>query len=436
MKAVIMAGGKGTRIASVVADLPKPMIRICGKPILQWEIECLARNSITDITLVIGHLGHFIREYFGDGSAFGVKISYYEESEPLGTAGALYKVPALDKDFILLNGDTIFDIDFARFIDFHKKQKAESNALATLLTHPNSHPYDSSLIETEMLPPEQEGGMPHDSHRLVRWLNKDEERVFYHNRVNAGILILSAELLSLAESALPDERRGGKLDLDRDILKPLVKTGRLFAYDSTEYVKDMGTPDRYRQVEADIGGGLVQARNLSQPQKAFFLDRDGTINRSVGFLTNIDDMELLPGAAEAVRKINESGNLAIVVTNQPQIARGELDFAQLQEIHNKMESLLGREGAYLDAIYFCPHHPDSGFPGERQAYKRPCSCRKPEPGLLVQAANDFNIDLSASFMIGDSWRDLEAGKRAGCAKNIRLEQGESLLDAVNKLLGT
>ena len=430
MKAVIMAGGKGTRIASMAGDIPKPMIRICGKPILQWEIECLARNGITDITLVIGHLGHFIREYFADGSAFGVSVSYYEETEPLGTAGALYRLPGLDEDFLLLNGDTVFDIDFARFIAFHK----EHRALATLMTHPNSHPYDSALIQTEILPPEAEGGMPRDSHRVVRWLNKEDERLWYHNRVNAGIQILSPVLLEQAASALPPEKRGGKLDLDRDILKPAVAGGGIYAYDSSEYVKDMGTPDRFHQVEADIGAGLVSARNLSRPQKAFFLDRDGTLNKSAGFLKDIDDMELLPGVAEAVRRINESGYLAVVVTNQPQIARGELDFPDLRLIHDKMETLLGREGAYLDAIYFCPHHPDAGFPGERPAYKKTCSCRKPETGLFLQAAADFRIDLSSSYMIGDSWRDEEVGKRAGCKASIRLPEGGSLLDAVKGLL--
>ncbi len=435
MKAVIMAGGKGTRIASVACDIPKPMIRICGKPILQWEIECLARNKITDITLVIGHLGHFIRDYFADGAAFGVQIDYYEETEPLGTAGALYRLPGLldsgAGDFLLLNGDTVFDIDFARFIAFHR----EHGALASLMTHPNSHPYDSALIQTEILPPEMEGDMPRDSHRVVRWLNKEDERLWYHNRVNAGIQIVSPVLLAQAAAALPPEKRGGKLDLDRDILKPAVAGGGIYAYDSSEYVKDMGTPERYRQVEADIGAGLVSARNLSCPQKAFFLDRDGTINRSAGFLKNIDDMELLPGAAEAVRRINGSGYLAVVVTNQPQIARGELDFPQLRQIHDKMETLLGREGAFLDAVYFCPHHPDAGFPGERIAYKRACSCRKPETGLFRRAAADFCIDLASSFMIGDSWRDEEAGRNAGCRESVRLGEGESLLDAVTRLLG-
>lgn len=439
MKAVIMAGGKGTRIASMVSDVPKPMIRLCGKPILQWELECLARNGITDITLVTGHLGRFIRDYFADGAAFGVHIRYYEETEPLGTAGALYRIPWLTgqdsrDDFLLLNGDTIFDIDFARFIAFHTEQREQHGALASLMTHPNSHPSDSALIETEILPPEQDGGMPRDSHRLVRWLTKEEPRLWYHNRVNAGIQIISPPLLAQAAAALPPEKRGGRLDLDRDILKPAVSRGVIFAYDSSEYIKDMGTPDRYRQVEADIQGGLVQARNLHRPQKAIFLDRDGTVNKSAGFLKDIDDMELLPGAAEAIRKINESGCLAVIVTNQPQIARGELDFAGLREIHNKLETLLGREGAYLDGLYFCPHHPDAGFPGERPAYKRTCSCRKPETGLLTQAAQDFNIDLSASYMIGDSWRDKEVGERAGCRKSIQLEAGQSLLDAVTGIL--
>ena len=360
MQAVIMAGGKGTRIAQMVSDVPKPMIRLFGKPILQWELECLARNGIRDVTLVIGHLGQFIRDYFGDGSVFGLAIRYYEETEPLGTAGALYRIPWLtgqsgqeggtasntagtaddpQQDFLLLNGDTVFDIDLSRFIAFH----TERHALASLLTHPNSHPYDSALIETEILPPQEAGGLPSDSRKVVRWLSKEDTRRWYHNRVNAGIQIISPALLSLAKAALPPEKRGGKLDLDRDILKPAVTSGRIYAYDSSEYVKDMGTPDRYRQVEADIQQGLVAARNLRQPQKAVFLDRDGTLNRSAGFLKNIDDLELLPGVAEAVRMINESGYLAIVVTNQPQIARGELDFAGLQEIDDKLETLLGKE---------------------------------------------------------------------------------------------
>ncbi|MCK9169253.1 MAG: HAD-IIIA family hydrolase [Treponema sp.] len=426
MKTVIMAGGKGTRIASVASDIPKPMIRICGKPILEYQIDCLKCNGLTDITLVIGHLGHFIREYFGDGSGFGVHISYYDETIPLGTAGALYKISDLTDDFLLLCGDTIFDIDFNRFSAFHKKH----GAWASLMAHPNGHPYDSSLLVTEIVPPETAGGMPHDSHKVVRWMNKEDERCWYTNRVNAGIELISPKLLAEAAKSLTQE----KIDLDRDILKPLVPAGHIYAYDTPEYIKDMGTPDRYYQVEKDLRTGLVEQRNLSHKQKAVFLDRDGTLNKDVGFLTDIDKMELIPGAADAVRKINESGYLAVVVTNQPVIARGELTFEQLQEINSKLETLLGKEGAYIDALYFCPHHPDRGFPGERPAYKCSCTCRKPNPGMLLKAAADFNIDLSLSYMAGDSKRDVEAGQNAGCKGSVQVSGSFTLQDFVQNTL--
>ena len=422
-KAIIMAGGKGTRISSVASDIPKPMIKICGKPSLQYQIECLKKNGITDITLVTGHLAHFINEYFGDGSKFGVNITYFEETEPLGTAGALFKIPDLTEDFILLCGDIIFDIDFKRFIKFHEEHKA----LASLIAHPNGHPYDSSLIETETVYPEEHSGlMPYDTHKVIAWNNKEERGEVYKNRVNAGIEIISPELLQIEKSSLTKE----KVDLDRDILKPNIPTGRIFAYDTTEYIKDMGTPDRYYQVEKDISSGLVERKNLSNKQKCVFLDRDGTLNKKSGFITKPDQIELIDGAADFVKTVNQSGALAVVVTNQPQIARGELTFEELNHINKKLETLLGNQGAYLDAVYFCPHHTDKGFAGERIEYKCNCNCRKPNPGMLLKAAEELNIDLSQSVMIGDSEADVQAGKNAGCKESILVGNGKMLKDLV------
>ena len=205
-----------------------------------------------------------------------------------------------------------------------------------------------------------------------------------------------------------------KVDLDRQLLKPLAGTGKMFCYDSPEYVKDMGTPDRFHQVEEDFKAGRVSAKNLSNKQKAVFLDRDGTINKYVGFLRNINDLELIDGVAEAIKKINASGYLAIVVTNQPVIARGEVTFQELEEIHNKMETELGLQGAYLDAIYYCPHHPHKGYKGEVPELKIECDCSKPKPGMLLKAADDYNIDLSQSYMIGDGENDIKAGLAVGC----------------------
>lgn len=428
MKVVIMAGGKGTRIASVKSDVPKPMIEICGKPILEWQIENLKACGLTDITLVIGYLGHVIKEYFGDGSKFGVKISYFEETEPLGTAGALFKMPELTEDFLLMCGDVILDVDFNRFIEFHRS----TGAWASLMVHPNGHPYDSSLLVTEILPPQVPGGNPVDTHRVVKWMNKEDERLYNKNRVNAGIEIISPLLFqeTMKHFVPRHPETPDKIDLDRDVLKPNIPTGKIYTYDTPEYIKDMGTPDRYYEVEKDIQTGKVKARNLSRKQKAVFLDRDGTLNKYVGFLRSADEFELLPGAAEAVKMINKSGYLAIVVTNQPVIARGECSWEELQRIHDKMETELGKEGAFLDGIYVCPHHKDKGFEGERPEYKYDCDCRKPKAGLFLQAAKEFNIDLNQSIMIGDSDRDVEAGENAGCFKSILIQE-----DMVNNVLG-
>lgn len=393
MKTVIMAGGRGTRIAAVAGDIPKPMIPVGGKPVLQSEVESLVAQGFREIILTVGHLGHIIRDYFGDGSRFGAEISYYTEEEPLGNAGALFRIKEqLTEDFLLLNGDAVFDVDFDRLVAYHR----EKGGLATLFTHPNSHPYDSGLIIAD------------DTGAVCQWLSKEDPRPeFYRNRVNAGIHVLSPRVLERNVA-------GPKVDLDRQLLKPLAGTGRLFAYDSPEYVKDMGTPERLESVCRDFRCGKVSARNLKNPQKAVFLDRDGTLNSYVGFLRRPEELELLPGAAEAVRRINESGYLAILVTNQPVIARGEVTYEELRVIHNKLETLLGREGAFLDAIYFCPHHPHGGYPGEVAALKRDCPCRKPKPGMLLEAAADFHIDLAASWMVGDRESDILAGRAAGC----------------------
>ena len=412
LKTVIMAGGKGTRISSVASDIPKPMIKIEGKPVLEWEIECLRRQGFTDILITVSHLGNIIIDYFGDGSKFGVNIEYFNEETPLGNAGALFKVKdKLTDDFLLLNADSIFDVDFNKFVDYHFSK----GGLATLFTHPNSHPYDSGLI------------ISNKNNEVIKWLGKDDERpTWYKNRVNAGLHVLNKKLL---ETEINTE----KVDLDKQILKPLQGTGRMFVYDSPEYVKDMGTPDRYHAVCEDFRKGVVQAKNLKNKQKAIFIDRDGTINKYVGFLKNIDEFELNEKVEEAIRKINSSGYLAIVVTNQPVIARGEVTYEQLDEIHNKMETLLGNKGAYLDSIYFCPHHPHKGYEGEVPELKIDCDCRKPKPGMLLKAAEDFNIDLSKSWMIGDDDNDVLAGTAAGC-NTIKIVQNGNLLKAVNKIL--
>jgi len=420
MKTIIMAGGRGTRIAELFPNIPKPLIPVDGMPILEREIRSLAAQGFDDIILTVGYLADKIINYFGNGNKFRVKIDYFVEKTPLGNAGALFRLRDKigDEPFLLLNADAAFDVDFKRMLKYHKQK----GGLVTLFTHPNSHPYDSGLIIAD-----KEG-------HVEQWLSKEDTRPqWYENRVNAGLHVIDPEILELSSKSLD---LSSKVDLDRQVLKPLCGTGKMFCYNSPEYVKDMGTPERFHQVENDYKSGVVQAKNLHNKQKAIFLDRDGTINKYVGFLRNIDDFELIDGAAEAIKLINQSGYLAIIVTNQPVIARGEVTWEQLNEIHRKMETLLGKDGAYLDGIYICPHHPDKGFAGERQEYKIVCDCRKPKPGLLLKAAKDFNIDLSQSYMIGDDDRDVQAGLNAGCKESIKIEtnKGKALLESVKAVL--
>lgn len=431
MKAVIQAGGKGTRISEITGDvIPKPMLEISGYPILYHQMMNLKKNGITDITVIIGHLGNVIKDYFGDGKQFGLNISYVEEDpqKPLGTAGSLYFLKdKLKENFVFLLADVFIDIDFEKMEQYH----IANNADVTLLTHPNGHPFDSDLVV-------EEGGVV----KAFDYKSNDRTTYNYKNLVNAGVMIFSPSIFKY----LTELR---KYNYEKDIIVPLINEGKVVSYKSSEYAKDMGTPERYRRVQEDYNSGICDAKNLANKQKAIFLDRDGTINEYVGFLRKEEDFKLIPGVSEAIKKINNSGYLAIVVTNQPVIARGEVTEEELEEIHKKMETLLGLDGAYIDDIYYCPHHPDKGFEGEIPELKIECDCRKPKTGMLEKAAREHNIDLSSSIMIGDSTLDIKMAENAGM-QSVLLKTGqkgedgkydvsptliaEDLNDAINKII--
>lgn len=428
MQAVIMAGGKGTRLGVLTRDVPKPMVPINGKPILLHQIENLRESGILDIILVVGHLGQRIKDYFGDGERFGVRIGYVTEKHPLGTAGNFYYLQdRVREDFILLYGDVLLDIDYSRFVRFHR----EKEAFVSLFAHPNSHPFDSDLVEAD------------SDDRIVNYLPKNMPRADYRNLVNAGVYVCRPDVLSFVE-------RPEKLDFEKDLLFSRMLSRGVYAYRSPEYVKDAGTPERLDKVARNERDGIVRQKNLKNEQKCIFLDRDGTVNVFKGLIAHPDEIELEKDVDEAIRRINDSAYLCILITNQPVVARGMCTVEELERIHCRLEMLLGERGAYFDDIVYCPHHPDRGYEGERVEYKIACSCRKPKTGLIDACVERYHIDRSRSFMIGDTTIDVQTGIKAGL-ETVLLRTGEAgkdrkfnvqpgricatLLEAIQEILG-
>lgn len=393
MKAVILAGGKGTRLGELTKEIPKPMLPISGKPLLEYQIEWLKSYNINDIWITVNHLKESILDYFWKGENHGVNIRYYEESEPLGTVGGIKALEKeLQEDFIVVYGDIMVKMHLGYLMNFHQQKKSD----LTLVVHPNDHPYDSDLVETN------------SQERITCFHSKPHlPDKYYGNLVNAGVYVMSPIIFDYLEL-------GKKADFGKDIFPKITDKIRMFGYNTSEYLKDMGTPERLKKVTFDLESGRIKRKSYEFPQKAIFLDRDGVINDDTEFIHRPEDFKLYNHTAKAIRKINQSDFLAVVATNQSVVARNLCTEEELKLIHNKMEQDLGHEHAWIDRIYYCPHHPDKGFPEENEVYKIDCECRKPKPGMLIQGAKEYHIDLSSSYMIGDNERDIAAGKAAGC----------------------
>lgn len=406
---VILAGGKGTRLKDRLGDLPKPLIPIAGKPLLEHQVELAKKHGFTDIIIFVCYRPDLIERALGDGSQWGVRIHYQIEKEPLGTAGAVLAGYELLADaFVVLYGDTMVNVDLARIWDAHHATEAD----ATLLLHPNDHPLDSDLVEAN-----RDGWItafhnrPHPAER------------YFQNLVNAALYVVNKSALTPWTPKLVPS------DFGKDVFPGMLRAGgKLRAYNSPEYIKDVGTPERLDRVSVEFAAGIIHRSSLDVPQRAVFLDRDGTLNREVDGVRSPDQLELLPGVPEAIHRLNHNGWRAIVASNQPVIAKGFCAEGDVQAIHNKLETLLGREHAFVDRIYYCPHHPEKGFAGERADLKIDCDCRKPKPGMVLQAAKDLNIDLGQSWFIGDTSTDAQTARNAG-VKSILIRTGYAGKDA-------
>ena len=322
MQLVILAGGKGTRLG--LTDIPKPMCPIEGIPQLERQILLAKKYGIEEIFLLEGYLAHVISDYFGNGERFGVKIHHIVEQAPLGTAGALSLIKdKLTNRFMVFYGDVVMDFD----IESMQKFDEQEPSVGTLLIHPNNHPYDSDLLEVKDDKIIAFHTKPHDSQKN------------YHNLVNAAVYILSPEIFEYIEN-------GKQQDFGKDIFPKVLQSGKILrGYKSAEYIKDMGTKDRLPKICEDVAKGRVKRLNKKNPRPAIFLDRDGVLIKDMDKNPVVENFELLEDVEDAIKKINQSGYLAIVVTNQPMIAKGFVTFSDVDDVHKKLETQLGKSGA-------------------------------------------------------------------------------------------
>ena len=408
-QAVILAGGKSTRLRERLGELPKPLIDICGVPLLERQILLLKKYGFNDVKILVNYASEKIIEYCNSKDNWEINISCIDDGEPLGTAGATLRIfDQLAPEFLVMYGDTMLEVDLDTFYNYHIQN---TKIAATLFLHPNDHPADSDLVEID------DNGIitrlhpyPHDSSR------------FYQNLVNAALYWINKEQIS------PWKHNTGILDFAKDLFPQMLSKNLLLrGYNCTEYIKDCGTPNRLDTVCNDFLSNKINNCSLHSRQKAVFIDRDGTINEEKDHLITTEQFLLLPDVTIGIKALNESDYLTCVITNQPVVARGECSLLELKEIHNKMETLLGKQGAFVNRIYYCPHHPDSGYQGEIEELKINCSCRKPNTGMIDKAVNELNILRRESWLIGDSSSDILTAKRAGL-KSILVETGYAGLD--------
>ena len=397
-RAAIIAGGLGTRAQSMTGNrMPKALLPVAGVPIIFRQLRLLAREGVTDVAVLAGHLAETLREaVVPEAQRLGLGIAVFVEEQPLGTAGCLAAACdyLADDDTIVVYGDIVFDLVLRRLLEFHRSRQA----VATITAHPNDHPETSDLLVAD------------ENGRVHAILPRDARALGdYRNLVPAAVYVIAPAFFDRL-------RPGERADFVKHVFPRLIVEGApVYAYNTPEYLRDIGTPERHAMAERDLKAGRVGALNGERRRPAVFFDCDGVLNQEPGGngVLRPDEVQLNHGAAAAVRRVNESGWLAVGITNWPQVAQGLVTAAGLQAILGRLETLLARDGGVLDRLYVCPHHPDRGFQGEVAALKIACDCRKPAPGMLRRAAEELPIDPARSAIIGDSWRDVGAGHAFG-----------------------
>lgn len=392
---VIPVGGKGSRMLPVSSTCPKPLLQVQGKTIISHAIDRLREYDFKNVVFTLSHESQSFLDFLNSiQSSCPFRISTFVEPFPLGEAGALwYLKDTFPASILVINGDLIFDVDFSRLFNFHFRNSAD----ITVVTHTSSHPEDSDLVSSCY------GDVVSGLYLKNSPVHNYNSKFAYLG--NAGIVCIQTSILN----SIPFPGRDCN---PSSIFQYLVNSAfnqsfHIFSYNTTEYIKDMGTPERFSQVNSDLASNLPSSLSYVSRQSALFVDRDNTLNYcSAGkYILSSDDLVFYDDRILAIASLAKRFNFVCLVTNQPQVAMGLLSFKELEHINASIVRHALNLGLKIDIITFCPHHPHGGFTGEISFLKTNCFCRKPSPGLFLEQVYLRNIDVSSSLMIGDSHRD-------------------------------
>jgi len=410
MQVVVLMGGLGTRLKDFTRDCPKSLVEVNGKPFFEYQLDLLCAWGFKKFLFLIGYKADMIEEYFKDGKDRGISIRYcYDGKELLGTGGAVRRAyEYLEDDFMLIYGDSFMDIDYAETVyRYTMGKKSGARALMTVLN--NNNRFDKSNVVMS------EGRLVlYDKH------NPTPEMDY----IDYGVCVY--------EKSLFDQyAEGSKFDI-AEIQNRLSLDGKMVAQVVTKRFYEIGNPDSLAEFTA------YSNKRLNESHLAVFVDRDGVINEiawnedieQLDSPLRIDQFEFIDGAIEGLKKISEKGYYIFVVTNQPAAAKGKTSLGNLYDINTYMIEQMAKEGVDIDDIFMCPHYPRLLPLTKEDFLIKECNCRKPKPGLLYKAIRKYNIDLSKSYMIGDSCSDVEAGRAVG-VRTIFL--GDLKCDACKKL---
>ncbi len=386
-QAVILAGGVGERLRPLTYTTPKPMVPVNGRPYLEYLVELLKKNGISEIVLLVGYLHEKIIDYFGDGSDFGINIKYSIGDVSFETGKRIKDAESLiHEHFLLMYCDNYWPLDLKRLTELYNRNKTA--VIVTVYTNKDSITRNNVYVD--------------DKGYVVKYDKSRKDKDL--NGVEIGFFIIDKDVLGL----MP----GNNFSFEQEILPKLIKKRQLSGYLTDHRYYSIGSPER-----------LALAERFLKPKKIIFLDRDGVINRKAPraeYIKSWDEFEFIPGSMEAMKLLSRHGYKIFIITNQAGVSMGAMTENDLKAIHSNLERELEKEGVRIEGIYYCLHGWDDG-----------CECRKPKPGMLFQAAREHDLDLSGSTFIGDDERDLQAGKAAGC-RTLLVDPESTLLKLVKE----